>query len=173
MSAEHSFVDAPDVPFTPSGPQPIGLARPADGPLDAGGVNRVAETLTLRPLRDEIVEANGFPICSQYVDTFWLPVLGPSSISLLRHLSYQFAGSGDPYVVEAEVLGKCLGLGGVGRNAPLHRTLHRVVKFAGGVKEGPSSWRFRTHLAPLSRRALSRLPIELQAVHAEALAQSP
>lgn len=170
-TAEHMFVDAP---FTPSGPQSSGLARPADGPLDAGGgVNRAPIEVALRPFTDYVVERQGFPVRSEYVDTFWLPVLGPSSISLLRLVSYEFAAGGDAYVVESEVLGKRLGLGGVGRRSPLFRTLDRLVKFSAGVKEGPSSWRLRTHLGTLPRRHLARLPLELQEAHGAVVQLSP
>lgn len=39
---------------------------------------------TIRPWRDEVIEQQGFDARHAYVETYWLPVLGPSTVSALR-----------------------------------------------------------------------------------------
>ena len=63
--------EGPTVPAS----NPIGL--PAS---DSGVVHR----LGVLPWHDPSVEADGFDPRSPYVETFWLPLLGPSTTLLLR-----------------------------------------------------------------------------------------
>ncbi len=73
--------------------------------------------MAVRPWRDEVVEQHGFDARHVYVETFWLPVLGPSAVLALR----RFADWMDSRPVGVEVdlvdLGASLGLGaGTGRH---------------------------------------------------------
>ncbi len=81
------------------------------------------------------VDEGEHALTSSYVERFWLPVLGPTSIVLLRHLG-RIRETQDPLahvsvIVRVEVLAFELGLGvgGVGKNSPLQRTCKRLVDF--------------------------------------------
>src|SRR2546423_14431049 len=43
--------------------------------------------LTLRPWPDDVIDRVGHDPRSTYVERFWLPLLGPSSVVLLRRLA--------------------------------------------------------------------------------------
>src|SRR2546423_1106786 len=45
-----------------------------------------ADSLTIRPWPDEVIDTVGLDPRSYYVETFWLGVLGPSTTWLLRRL---------------------------------------------------------------------------------------
>ena len=60
---------------------------------------------------DPVVEAAGHPIRSVYVETFWLPTLGPTAMWLLRRLSAWLEATPDGISVELPELAQELGLG--------------------------------------------------------------
>ena len=47
-------------------------------------------TLTIKPWPDPVVDTLGHDPRSRYVETFWLPTLGPTALLLLRHLADRF-----------------------------------------------------------------------------------
>jgi hypothetical protein len=47
-------------------------------------------TLTIRPWTDPVIDTLGYDPRSRYVETFWLPTLGPTALLLLRHLADRF-----------------------------------------------------------------------------------
>src|SRR4051812_45784237 len=86
-------------------------------------------TLVTGPLIDPVVEAHGFGPASGYIEFCWLPILGPTATWLYRRLAI-------PLLVEEEItvdlldLAISLGLGtGMGRQAPLIRSLLRLEMF--------------------------------------------
>lgn len=119
-------------------------------------------TLTLTAWPDELLAEHGHPVAGRYAEVFWLPVLGPSCLWLLRHASYSTARG--PYVVDAEVLARSIGLRGHGNQSPLQRTLRRLVDFDCATGSG-DRFALRTHLGPLPERHLARLPDVLQLAH--------
>ena len=44
-------------------------------------------TLTIQPWPDPVIDTVGHDPRSAYVETFWLPTLGPTALLLLRHLA--------------------------------------------------------------------------------------
>ena len=50
----------------------------------------MAATMTIKPWNDPILEVSGHDPRSRYVETFWLPTLGPTALLLLRHLADRF-----------------------------------------------------------------------------------
>ena len=46
--------------------------------------------LTIKPWPDPLLDTLGHDPRCLYVETFWLPTLGPTAILLLRHLATQF-----------------------------------------------------------------------------------
>jgi hypothetical protein len=120
-------------------------------------------TLTIEKLDDPVLDSHGQHVTSRYVEVFWLPVLGPTSLWLLRHCSFHTEHG--PYTVDARTLGRSLGVGaGPGRHNPLIRSLDRLVSFHCGLRVF-DRWALRTHLGPLPQRHLNRLPEALQEAH--------
>ncbi|MDA8379569.1 MAG: hypothetical protein M0020_01855 [Actinomycetota bacterium] len=123
-------------------------------------------TLHLIPWHDPLVDRLGHDPRSPYVETFWLPVLGPSATWLLRRVAAGLEAAPNGYTVCLSQAARSLGLGsGAGRNAPLRRTLARCQTFGMARSAGPAGLAVRTMLPPLPRRHLIRLPEPLQAWH--------
>lgn len=124
----------------------------------------IVQTITIEALTDPVIDQFGHHVSSLYCETFHLPVIGPTALWLLR-LAARHTTDG-PWAVEASDLGKALGLGGsFHKNSPLHRTFDRLKSFRCADGGWNTTWRLATHLPPLTRRQLDRLPATLQAEH--------
>jgi hypothetical protein len=125
-------------------------------------------TIVVKPWPDPVVDVLGHDPRSYYVETFWLPTLGPTAVLLLRHLADRF--DRDPQGVRLTVseTAAALGLGARdGRDSPLVRTLTRLQQFDLAQEAGPETVAVRRNLPPVHRRHVRRLPAALQASHAE------
>jgi hypothetical protein len=123
---------------------------------------------------DRATDETGYDARSEYVERFWLPVLGPSTTCLLRHLAGRLARSPSGCVIDVTDTARALGLGDrPGRHAPFLRTLTRAIDFGMMRVEAPDALATRTRLPPLSARHLARLPASLRAAHRLAVAPSP
>lgn len=127
--------------------------------------------LTEEPERSRV----GAPIGSEYVERYWTPIIGPSSVALLRLLARDADKWAHPgRQVAAVELAGYLGLGlGVGKQSPITRTMCRLVQFGLAcwlVHDPHRALEVYTHAYPLSPTKLRRLPLDLQAGHADALA---
>ncbi len=121
--------------------------------LGAGAV------LMVEAWRDPLVEALGHDARSGYVEHFWLPVLGPSTVLLLRRLAGRLEASPDGLALGLAETSRSLGLGErVGRNSSFVRTIARTVEFELARLVGPTRLAVRTVLPPLPRRYAVRLP---------------
>lgn len=68
------------------------------------------------------------PLTHPYVETFWLPVLGPTSTLLLRHVGARAAAG--RFETSVADLSASLGLGSsTGRNSSTIRSLNRLERF--------------------------------------------
>lgn len=113
---------------------------------------------------DQIIDDVGQHVASAYCETFWLPIIGPTALWLLRAAARHTAEG--PWAVDVEALGRSLGVGGsFGRHSLLHRTFDRLKRFECADGGWSTTWRLRTHLPPLARRHLARLPEPLQRQH--------
>lgn len=125
----------------------------------------VAEVVVIEALRDPVIEHAGLHVSSLYAETFWLPVIGPTALWLLRAAARHTTDG--PWTVETDGLGKALGLGGsFSKHSPLHRAFDRLKRFGCADGGWSTTWRLATHLPPLPRRHLDRLPEDLQRQHA-------
>lgn len=107
---------------------------------------------------------------SDYVETFWLPVLGPSSILLLRLLAAGLARSPGGYALDLGEAARMLGIGHRGgRNGPMSRTLERCCAFGATRIDHGHQLLVRQTLATLGPRQVARLPRTLQQRHPEAV----
>ncbi len=143
------------------------LARPTHGALAErawAGFDPSSATLTVVPLRDPAVEEIGYHPRSEYVELFWLPVIGPSATLLLRRLADGMDAGGGRFEVAPAELAASLGLGS-GSGAGLARAVGRCVRFGLARPAGGAALAVRRLVAPLPRRQLMRLPLSLQARH--------
>ncbi|MBK6968458.1 MAG: hypothetical protein IPH29_04865 [Candidatus Microthrix sp.] len=108
---------------------------------------------------------------SDYAERFWLPVIGPSSLWLLRWVQRELEdrrreGQYVPFTVGSDELALRIGLGaGTARQSPLRRSLMRLETFELGRRLDESVVEFRTTMPSVSTRQLERMPVELRREH--------
>ena len=135
-------------------------------------------TLTIRPWTDPVIDTLGYDPRSRYVETFWLPTLGPTALLLLRHLADRFDRQPDGVELTVSDTSHALGLGQRdGSSSPIVRTLQRLSTFDLACDDGAGTVAVRRTIPPVNRRHVKRLPTGLQAAHAEwvdaSLAEAP
>jgi len=124
------------------------------------------ERLAISTWPDPVIDELGHDPRSAYVERFWLAILGPSTVWLLRRLADGLDASPDGYLLDLPDTARALGLGmRGGRHSPLVRSVERVCRFGAGRWQGPEELSVRRKLAPLTRAQLERLPPSLQAEH--------
>lgn len=130
-----------------------------------------AETLTVRPWSDEVIDRLGFDPRSPYVERFWLGIIGPSVTWLIRRVAAGFDAAPDGFEMPLGETARALGLGDPGgRNSAFFRTLNRMVQFDLARVSGPAELQVMRRLPPLSRRQACRLSPALQEAHERWLA---
>jgi hypothetical protein len=126
-----------------------------------------SDQLTIVPWSDPVVERVGHAARGDYVEAFWLGVLGPTATWLLRRLSAVVHRYPAGAVIDRGELATSLGLGvDVGRFGALDRSLRRLEIF-GLARRIDGSLAVRTTVPPLTVKQLSRLPHHLQIAHAD------
>lgn len=125
-----------------------------------------AETLTIRPWPDPVIDSLGHDPRSHYVETYWLGILGPSTTWLLRRLVEGLEAQPAGFDLALAETARALGLGARGgRNSPFVRALTRLVQFDLAQPHGELVLAVRRKVPPLNRRQVLRLPESLQARH--------
>lgn len=125
-----------------------------------------ADTVTIRPWLDSVIDRLGHDPRSQYVETYWLGILGPSTTWLLRRIVAGFDDQPDGYELDLAETARCLGLGErQSRHSPFARALTRLVQFDAAQMQGDAVLAVRRRLPPLTRRQILHLPASLQASH--------
>ena len=120
------------------------------------------------PWPDPVIDVLGHDPRSWYVETFWLPTLGPTALLLLRHLADRFEQTPDGVELPLADTAAALGLGARdGQNSPLMKSLIRLRQFDLACHETDTTIAVRRVLPPVHRRHVRRLPAMLQARHAE------
>lgn len=106
---------------------------------------------------DPITEDVGEPIDSPYVERFWLPVLGPTSTLLLRHVDRRLAEAPDGVVLDIAELSRALGVSPiVDTNGHVPKALNRCVHFGLAQPVG-DVLAVRRWAPPLSHRSIQSL----------------
>ena len=124
------------------------------------------DTLAIRPWPDPVLDELGQDPRSNYVETFWLGILGPSTTWLLRRLVARLELSPAGYEMPLLETATCLGIGHkLGRHSPFVRSLSRLVHFDIAQLRGGTELAVRRKVAPLTRRQVLRLPEPLQLEH--------
>ncbi len=117
------------------------------------------------------VRQAGFPLDHPYLEHCWTPVVGPSSVLLLRRCTWLWREAA-PAQIPVEDLAGQLGLGrGSGRNSPIRHTLERVVRFRFATMASPGELQVYTEVPPLPERQLERLPSWCRREHERLLGQ--
>ncbi len=123
-------------------------------------------TLTLTPWTDPIIDTLGHDPRSEYVERFWLPTLGPTTLLLLRRLATTFDRSPDAVTLDSTELAQSLGLGARdGASSPLLRSIDRLIQFDLALLMKPGHYAVRRNAPPVNRRHMHRLPLSLQREH--------
>jgi hypothetical protein len=133
-----------------------------------------ASTLSVEPWPDPVIDQLGHDPRSAYVERFWLSILGPSTVWLLRRLADGLDREPDGYALDLEELARSIGVGTRGgRNSPFIRTLDRSCRFGASRFVTQDTLAVRRRLAPLNQRQVGRLPTTLQHAHARWVEEQP
>lgn len=120
--------------------------------------------LIVVPWPDPAGDAVGHKPGSPYIETVWLGILGPSTTLCWQRLS-RLASARPGATVETTDLAVSLGLGAsLGRNAPMSRTLGRMVNFGAALRSGDSLAVRRT-LPDIPDRMIGRLSHSARLAH--------
>ncbi|HEV8297464.1 MAG TPA: hypothetical protein VGQ20_09205 [Acidimicrobiales bacterium] len=122
--------------------------------------------IRIEPWPDPVIDQVGHDPRSIYVEWFWLSVLGPSTIWLLRRLVAALDHQPDGFDLDVSECAAALGLQtNAGRNAIFLRTLHRACQFHLARRIDASTLQVRRHIPPLTRGQVLRLPPSLRDAH--------
>ena len=102
---------------------------------------------------------------STYAERFWVGIIGPTAMWLLRRFADGFDTWPDGFEIPVRDLAGSLGIGGAGKHSPLARTIARCSQFGLLRIEGECLYA-RRNLPPLSDRQVARLPLDLRTAHA-------
>jgi hypothetical protein len=129
-------------------------------------------TIRVVPWPDPVADGDGFSASSAMVEWCWLPVVGPSGAWAYRRLVSALVAHHGAYDLDLAELAHWLGLGaGVSPNAPVSRTLLRLVRFGLCAVVGSRTLAVRRTAPPLRSTQLERLNPRIQRVHTTLLAQ--
>lgn len=154
MSATHS----------PSTATVIGQSTPTPGPNRSEPVFP-EDRLLVRSWHDPVLDSLGHDPRSPYVEQFWLAVLGPSCLFLVRRLAARLERSPDGFELDPLEWARELGLGMKGgKHGPFWRAVDRACRFQLAQRNG-ELFVVRRRMAPLTARQVKRLPEHLRDAH--------
>lgn len=143
---------------------PVATGRGTRVEIPSTGLLRVV------PWRDPVVDERGHPTHGDYVEWFWLPVLGPTATWLARRLAVHATHDPNGSLVDLSDLAASLGVvWQPDRDGPFNRALARCTMFGAcaPVADSPSTLAVRLAMPQLPARHLMRLPIVLREMHNE------
>lgn len=126
--------------------------------------------VTVVAWRDPMVDEHGHPADGEYVEWFWLPVLGPTATWLVRRLAVHAAHEPDGGLVDVADLAASLGVAWQPDcDGPFARALSRCVMFGAcaPVADVAATLAVRISMPQLPVRHLMRLPTTLREMHTE------
>jgi hypothetical protein len=151
------LTDASDL-TDPSTPTRADLAPDADA--------QPAPRLAIEAWPDPVIDRLGHDPRSAYVERFWLSILGPSTVVLLRRLAVELDEHPEGVTLDLAETAASIGVGMKGgRQSAFMRTVDRVCRFGGARWQGPEQLGVRRKLPPLTRGQLVRLSPGLQKQH--------
>ena len=122
-------------------------------------------SLMVVPWHDPVVDSVGYDVRSQYVELFWLNVLGPTATWILRRLVLGFDRYPLGYELDLEETASALGLSYTAGTAnSFMRSLNRCVLF-GVSQPTDGGLAVRRRVPPVATRHLMRMPPHLRQAH--------
>ncbi len=101
----------------------------------------------------------------EYAESFWLPVLGPTCLWLLRACAYGF-DEGEGFTVPWSDMAAAIGLqAGSGSCAPLRKSLERLVRFGLAERIDGQRYAVRDRLPWVPRQLARTWPVSRQRAH--------
>ena len=142
----------------PNEPMPCGRKQ-------SGGLVFPEDTIRVSAWPDPVLDQLGHDPRSGYVERYWLAVLGPSCLLLLRRVAGELEEHPEGFELDTVQWALELGLGMKGgRNGPFWRSIERGCRFGAAQRNG-DRLAVRRRLPPLTNRQVERLPSELQRSH--------
>ena len=130
-------------------------------------IDYASASVHIIPWPDAVIDALGHDPRSTYVERFWLGVLGPSSIFLLRRIAAGLEASPDGFDLDLAETAGSIGLAAPkGRHSPFVRTMVRCCPFKLAQPHDARTLAVRRRLPPLTQGQVRRLPAAVQAEHA-------
>ena len=125
-----------------------------------------ATTVMVVPWHDPVVDAVGFDVRSNYVELFWLNVLGPTATWALRRLVTGLDQYPLGYELDLAETASMLGLAySSGTSNSFGRALQRCQLFGMSQAVPGGGLAVRRRVPPVAARHLSRMPPQLQLMH--------
>lgn len=122
-------------------------------------------TMIVVPWHDDVVDPIGFDPRSQYVELFWLNVLGPTATWLLRRMVTGLDEYPGGYELDLVETASALGLSySPAASNPFTRAIGRCVLF-GAAQPSGGGLAVRRRLPPVAARHLQRMPSHLRSAH--------
>lgn len=122
--------------------------------------------MTIRPWWDPQLAIDGHPVSGDYTERFWLGILGPSVVVLLRRMARGFDAHPNGFQIVLSDTARAIGLGGgTGQQAPLNRTIARACTFNMARRVSADVMDVRLHVPTLTSRQLARLPLAVRTSH--------
>ena len=135
------------------------------GGTTAGEAAFPEDRLVVRSLPDPVLDSLGHDPRSAYVEQYWLSILGPSAVLLLRRLAAGLETNPEGFELNPTECALELGLGTKGgKNGPFWRTVDRICRF-GAARRNGEVLVVRRRLPPLNKRQVDRLPDHLRRAH--------
>jgi hypothetical protein len=146
----------------PPGPDLIGK----DVPMPLSESLLSTPTLTVEPWADPVIDEVGHDPRSPYVERFWLAILGPSTVWLLRRLADGLDQRPEGFRLDLEETAHAIGVGmRGGRSSPFLRSVERSCRFGAARLVGHDVLAVRRKLPPLRQGQVAKLPPALQREH--------
>ncbi len=120
----------------------------------------------LEVIRWETADPAQFDFRSSYVERYWLALLGPSTLWLMRRLSRGLEEFPSGFRINLQETSRALGLGSsTSKSSSLQRTIERALQFSLLYRVTDVRVAAKTQVPLLNPKQLSRLPESLQHAH--------
>jgi hypothetical protein len=117
--------------------------------------------MSVRPWPGGSVDGCRYDAGDVYVETYWLPILGPSAVLAVRRIALWLEAEPTGVNIDLVELGASLGVGtGTGRHTQINRTLTRLIDF-GVARIAGEHLEVHTTFPPLPTQLRRRLPLSL------------
>ena len=117
---------------------------------------------------DPIIDKLGHDPRSNYAESFWLGIVGPSALWFLRHTARLFEQTTGDEVIPLDVADTAGSIGmswSGGRNAPFSRTVDRTIRYGMARAVDRHTLAVRRSLPPITNYQVEQLPQRLRHAH--------